>query len=169
MNCPAPPQPDDEVPYIPPSRRRLLSWLVGGLSALLAGFIGIPFIAALLTPVLQPKSKGAWVALGPVADFPAGTFTAADYLSPSNDGWMKSSMQQTVWVQNSESGVIALSAICTHAGCRVGWHHNLNRFVCPCHGGQYDASGRVISGPPPRPLTRFMAKVEGGTIYVKSA
>ena len=46
----------------------------------------------------------------------------------------------------------ALQPICTHLGCTVPWNAEQNRFICPCHGSQYDAVGRVLHGPAPRSL-----------------
>ncbi len=46
----------------------------------------------------------------------------------------------------------ALRPICTHLGCTVPWDAEQNRFVCPCHGSQYDAEGRVLQGPAARSL-----------------
>lgn len=46
----------------------------------------------------------------------------------------------------------AISSICTHLGCTVRWHPEKNRFICPCHGSQYDAEGRVVRGPASRSL-----------------
>ena len=33
---------------------------------------------------------------------------------------------------------IGLNAICTHLGCVVPWNSCENKFICPCHGSQYD-------------------------------
>jgi Rieske Fe-S protein len=39
-------------------------------------------------------------------------------------------------------------------------------FHCPCHEGVFDLrTGRVIAGPPPRPLPRILLEVRGGDIY----
>jgi cytochrome b6-f complex iron-sulfur subunit len=46
----------------------------------------------------------------------------------------------------------AISSVCAHLGCTVGWHPEQNRFICPCHGSQYDAEGRVVRGPARRSL-----------------
>ncbi len=59
-----------------------------------------------------------------------------------------------------------LSATCTHAGCAVNWQPTASEFVCPCHGGHFDASGRNISGPPPKPLARMAAQRVGQDVYV---
>jgi Rieske Fe-S protein len=48
-----------------------------------------------------------------------------------------------------------LNAICTHLGCVVPWNKAENKFICTCHGSQYNAEGKVIRGPAPlvRPLS----------------
>ena len=40
------------------------------------------------------------------------------------------------------------------------------RFVCPCHGGVYDFQGKVVGGPPVRPLDRFETRVRGREVQI---
>jgi len=61
---------------------------------------------------------------------------------------------------------LAFDASCTHLGCLVQWRPAEQKFYCPCHTGFFDAAGRNISGPPPRPLERINVKVEGETVIV---
>lgn len=63
-------------------------------------------------------------------------------------------------------GYTAFSRICTHLGCLVEYDSIGKRFVCPCHAGSYDTEGNVISGPPPRPLSRIPVKAEGENIVI---
>lgn len=51
--------------------------------------------------------------------------------------------------------------VCTHADCNVAWRPTTNDFFCACHEGRYDEFGTNIEGPPPRPLTRLFAELEG--------
>jgi cytochrome b6-f complex iron-sulfur subunit len=46
----------------------------------------------------------------------------------------------------------ALNAVCTHLGCVVPWNRAANKFMCPCHGSQYDQTGKVVRGPAPLSL-----------------
>jgi len=46
----------------------------------------------------------------------------------------------------------ALKAECTHLGCLVQWDPRGKKFLCPCHGSQYDSEGSVLRGPAPHPL-----------------
>lgn len=46
----------------------------------------------------------------------------------------------------------AINAVCTHLGCVVPWNASENKFMCPCHGSQYNAQGKVVRGPAPLSL-----------------
>ncbi len=45
-----------------------------------------------------------------------------------------------------------INAVCTHLGCVVPWNNSEDKFMCPCHGSQYDAAGKVVRGPAPLSL-----------------
>lgn len=55
---------------------------------------------------------------------------------------------------------IGLNAICTHLGCVVPWNSCENKFICPCHGSQYDPEGAVVRGPAPLPLAHVAVQGE---------
>jgi Rieske Fe-S protein len=73
------------------------------------------------------------------------------------------------WLLRSGSSQYdAFSAVCTHAGCTVDYDSSSKQFVCPCHGGTYNASdGRVLGGPPPSPLTRIPVALSGNKVYAR--
>jgi len=49
----------------------------------------------------------------------------------------------------------------------VGFNAANMEFVCPCHGGTFDAkTGQVLGGPPPSPLPSIPVHVVHGTIRV---
>src|SRR5580765_772232 len=51
-------------------------------------------------------------------------------------------------VYRADSGeLIALSPVCSHAGCIVSWNEAEKTWDCPCHGSRYSAVGEVIEAP----------------------
>lgn len=70
-------------------------------------------------------------------------------------------------VINTEEGLRAYSAVCTHFACIVKWDPELGQIVCPCHDGFFDPlDGNVISGPPPTALEILPVNIVDGQIYV---
>jgi len=55
-------------------------------------------------------------------------------------------------VEDSSISSYGLNAVCTHLGCVVPWNASENKFICPCHGSQYDNTGKVVRGPAPLSL-----------------
>lgn len=48
---------------------------------------------------------------------------------------------------------LVMVALCTHLGCiPVGESGEYDGWFCPCHGSQYDTSGRIRKGPAPTNL-----------------
>jgi cytochrome b6-f complex iron-sulfur subunit len=74
-----------------------------------------------------------------------------------------------VIVVRTPQGFRAYSAICTHLGCIVAWNEQRRQIDCPCHAGVFDISGRVVSGPPPRPLPENGVMVVNDEVLVKSS
>ena len=62
---------------------------------------------------------------------------------------------KALWTNKKDVPFLVFSGKCPHLGCGFKWrkHKVLGPvFLCPCHVSIYDASGRVIVGPAPRPL-----------------
>ena len=140
-------------------RRRLLVWFVrAGLSSMAAG------IAALAGVVAVPRTaapRGRWTRAARFSDLEPNTPTPVIVAVPRQDGWYRARTPRVIFLTATEDGAVrALSATCTHLGCRVAWSASADRFECPCHQGAYDREGRVIAGPPPAPLPAVGARVD---------
>lgn len=95
------------------------------------------------------------VKLAPGKRLPKGQ--AATYPDPTSGS-------PDILIRDSEGNLKAFSAVCTHAGCTVGYENGT--IVCPCHGGQYSAeTGEVIAGPPPAPLEPKQVVEVHGELY----
>lgn len=106
----------------------------------------------------HPAAQPSGTALGPASAVPVGQ--GRQFTDPKTG--------QPAWLlRPSSSTVAAFSAVCTHAGCTVGYDAGAGEFVCPCHGGTYSATtGAVLGGPPPAPLARIPARIVKGEIRV---
>jgi len=59
--------------------------------------------------------------------------------------------------------------LCTHLGCIPAYKPADHKFLCACHGGEFDASGHEIFGPPPSPLEIPPFKIDGTTLVLGEA
>merc|ERR1712100_539804 len=70
------------------------------------------------------------------------------------------------YIFSTDDGIkdFACDAVCTHLGCVVPWSNANNKFICPCHGSQYDAQGMVVHGPAPLSLALAHTSTANGVI-----
>ncbi len=165
-----------------PTRREAVMSALGAIVGFIGAALAVPLVAFLFGPAVSgtrpggllgrsipptPRSRAPWSPVGELAALPQGQPTLTTVQLPVQEGWIQSTMAVAVYVERTgpDSAVI-FDLHCTHMGCPVVWNQAAGRFLCPCHGGVYDANGRVLSGPPPRPLDRYAVKVDGGVLYM---
>ncbi|NCJ06487.1 cytochrome b6-f complex iron-sulfur subunit [Synechococcales cyanobacterium C] len=95
-----------------------------------------------------------------IATHPAGERTLAQGL--------KGDPTYVIVTEDQTLADYGLSAVCTHLGCVVPWNAGENKFICPCHGSQYDSTGKVVRGPAPLSLALAHATVTEGDKLVFS-
>jgi len=127
------------------SRREFLNfaWLVS-LGFITVDMAGLTYLFAM--PRFKEGEFGGVISVGSVADLPdvqAG---------PENLPKVK------LWLSHTDEGVMALYKVCTHLGCLYNWKDQEDKFVCPCHGSQFQKNGEYIQGPAPRSLDRFVVE-----------
>ena len=118
----------------------------------------------IIAQTLEGCSKSSVVPSAP----PAGM--TIDLSSPANSALKTTGgfvLTKGIYVIcTAPSTYIALSSICTHQGCTVNYDSGSNKFSCPCHGGMYDSSGKVLVGPPPSPLPKYSVTLDGNSLTV---
>ncbi|HET7620118.1 MAG TPA: ubiquinol-cytochrome c reductase iron-sulfur subunit [Vicinamibacterales bacterium] len=150
-------------------RRRALSFFVAAAVSAVSGSLATVLSAFALRP-LRRADPSPWLRAGPIADLSPNTPVARVVSVRQADGWYRARTNRTIFlVWDGEQDVRALSATCSHLGCQVAWNADAKTFRCPCHGGVYAADGRVVSGPPPRPLSALPVDIRGGEVLVQLA
>ena len=136
----------------------------GFLDLLLAGS-GLAFIGSVLYPVLRylkplPHS-------GPVGPTRL-TRDEIGKLEKQRFVIVPVSGKRVLVLQNAAQQLVALDAKCTHEGCTVQYLAAESSIWCACHNARFDLDGKVVSGPPPRPLPKYTAErqEDGGILIV---
>lgn len=151
------------------TRRSFFASLMGACAGLIATIVGMPVFRYILYPVQASARSEKWTEIGDVTEFQALDKPVTKTISlVQRDGWREVISNQSVFISRSEKGMLqVLSPICPHLGCSVAWHENQNKFICPCHGGQFSADGKRLSGPPPRGLDTLDVQIKDGKLQVQ--
>jgi menaquinol-cytochrome c reductase iron-sulfur subunit len=148
-------------------RRAFLKGAFGALLAAVAGAMAWPLAASLVSPVYR-KSKLHFSKANGFRSMPLGQPVKLDFSDASEDAFLRERVTQYVWaVKHSDADVTVFSPVCTHLGCRFGWHPDLEQFICPCHGSVFSITGKVLGGPAPRALDTLPSKIEDGELWVQ--
>jgi cytochrome b6-f complex iron-sulfur subunit len=121
-----------------------------------------------LYPVIKffiPASSGGGGGGVTAKDALGNDIIVSDYLSshPAGDRSLAQGLKgDPTYLVVTEDKTLAnygINAVCTHLGCVVPWNANENKFMCPCHGSQYNSEGKVVRGPAPLSLALANATV----------
>lgn len=147
-------------------RRGFLVRAIHGLGALIGGALGLPAIAYLFSPA-KSASGGGWIDVGDMARLGLRAPEEVTFRKTKLDGWKIISEKSTAWVVKlKENEVVAYSPQCTHLGCAYTYDVEKSEFACPCHTSNFSLEGQVLMGPAPRPLDRYLVKIDGSRILL---
>lgn len=143
------------------------------------GFIGFAFgaVAAVGGAFALVGMKKSW---DPLPSVKAAGFTTVD-LSDKEAGklytteWRKKPifiLKKTPDMPKDDSRDVVVGderytiviGLCTHLGCIPAYNQKEQHFICACHGGQFDISGKNTFGPPPRPLDIPPFSIDGAKL-----
>lgn len=136
-----------------PTRRETLRYIFGG--SLLA--VVVAAIYAAVHSLLSEEDDGTQ----------EGIAARVGELVPNSSLNFKFGRLPVLLIMTEDGQYRAFSARCTHRGCVVRYLPDMHQIYCPCHSGFFDVSGRVLSGPPPKPLLAFAVEIQNGEIIVR--
>jgi menaquinol-cytochrome c reductase iron-sulfur subunit len=152
----------------PQTRRGFYLTVINLLGAALGAAVAIPAAAYLL---IRPKGAAdeGWSEVAQLDQLKVGKPEQILYVRKRVDGWHKVTEKVATWlVKTDEHTVVAFNPACTHLACPYHWDDKAHQFACPCHDSKFSIEGKVLAGPAPRPLDRYVAKVEDGKILIGS-
>ncbi|MBI4876573.1 MAG: Rieske (2Fe-2S) protein [Acidobacteria bacterium] len=136
------------------TRRGLAGWLLGGgVTASLAAFL-YP-VLRFMTPPPVAEASVSEVAAGKVQEFKVNAGKLVKFGS-----------RPALLIRLGDDEWRAFSGICTHLNCTVQYQESGRQIWCACHNGFYDINGKVVSGPPPRPLEEYTVRVRGDEVVL---
>lgn len=104
----------------------------------------------------RPRQRLPEVPVAGLAELPVGGVKTFAYPGPDDP---------CLLVRYAEDRWAAYSQKCTHLSCAVYYASDSRRLVCPCHHGFFAVEdGRVLQGPPPRPLPRVVLRRRGNQL-----
>jgi Rieske Fe-S protein len=151
------PRHDLVIPEGDPGRRRFLKIATCAIGGGIGAVVAVPAVRYLLDPVgRKVVTTGTEpIDVASITDLEIGGAPKRyRVIAPSiRDGWstIDDVPLGAAWLSRpSENQVVALSSICPHLGCAVGFDGN--DFRCPCHESAFAPSGERKSGPAERGL-----------------
>src|SRR5262245_21081215 len=128
--------------------------------------VSVPAVLYLLLPP-KPRKKEEWAEAGDISGLAEGAPVEMVFRRNRLDGWRILSEKTTGWAVKMPGGqVVAFAPQCTHLGCAYHWEEDKKQFLCPCHTSVFSIDGKVVSGPAPRPLDRYEAKVQNNKLLL---
>lgn len=151
------------------SRRRVskeLNYSRRSFITTIAGFGVLIGVGAALASVKIPSSSPLPVSSQTTAG-PSTAITNTNNLQVGSPVYFQyPSGYPNVLFKRSDGTLAAYSLLCTHVCCEVTLVSSSNILYCPCHGSEFDLSGRVLRGPASSALPSISLTVDGaGNVY----
>uniref|UniRef100_A0A7C8Z577 plastoquinol--plastocyanin reductase n=1 Tax=Opuntia streptacantha TaxID=393608 RepID=A0A7C8Z577_OPUST len=153
----------DRVPDM--GKRKLMNLILLGTLSLPTGFMLVPYLSFFVPP------GGGNASGGTVAKDALGNdIIASEWLKNHGPGdrtltqGLKGDPTYLVVEKDRTLATYGINAVCTHLGCVVPWNAAENKFICPCHGSQYNNQGKVVRGPAPLSLALAHCNVDDGKV-----
>jgi menaquinol-cytochrome c reductase iron-sulfur subunit len=158
----------------PGSSENRRSFLKGATLAL-GGAVGVIFAVPLVRYVLFPVGRKIVSSAAEPVDVmaesalvPGGPpVQVAIVAAEQRDGWNKRDKVGvgSAWLSKDKSGkVTALSAVCPHLGCAIGYDDATKAFRCPCHKSAFGRDGVKKAGPAKRDMDPLPVAVADGRV-----
>jgi quinol---cytochrome c reductase iron-sulfur subunit, bacillus type len=148
-----------------PERRSFLGVISGLIVAGVSTVLGVTIGRYSISPAFSTSNEQDWTDLGSLNEFAEGKLVKKNVIVSQDAGWGKFQTQRSVWVVKKGESVKIFSGVCPHLGCSV--NTRADKFICACHGSEWNVEGATMAGPTPRGLDTLEFRVEDNKLKVK--
>ena len=152
-------------PAVDPTRRRLVQTGSIAAAAATAGAVmnhlmtarAVSELSGTPAETLTPTATGVWRTVSTSTDLAKGQVQAFDLGTIVG------------FVARTDGQLQAVSALCTHLGCRLAFDAAARRLNCPCHTTSFAINGQLLRyqlPAPPPPLPHFPVREIDGAVQV---
>jgi menaquinol-cytochrome c reductase iron-sulfur subunit len=154
-------------------RRSVLRLTACALGGGIATAAGVPLLRMIADPagrttVTSPTDP---IDLGPLDRLTVGAepVSLPVIAAELRDGWNAVRdvvLGSALIVRTGPTACSALSSVCPHLACAVGWDSARKHYICPCHDSLFAPNGDRVSGPSERGLDPLPVTVKDGRIML---
>lgn len=153
--------------YVPDmDKRNTMNLLLLGAVSLPVGYLAYGYAYLFVPPKAGGGGGGQYA-----KDAQGNDVKASAWLKTHQPGareltqGLKGDATYLIVTDKAEIEKYGLNAVCTHLGCVVPWNKAENKFICPCHGSQYDATGKKVRGPAPLSLALAHTEISDDVVF----
>lgn len=147
-------------------RRTVFIRLIQSIHALMGATLALVVGGAVVAPSFTRRDN-TWLPAADLSGLEEGTPKPVQLRVARADGAIEVVERRVIYLVRNGNEVRALDSTCTHLGCRTRFNPDSKLIECPCHGGIYDATGKVIGGPPPSPLQTLPTRIDNDRVFVE--
>jgi Rieske Fe-S protein len=148
-----------------PERRSFLGVVSGLIVAGISAVLGVTIGKYSIGPAFSSSKEQAWTELGALDEFAEGQLVKKNVIVSQEAGWGKFQSQRSVWITRKGDSVKVFSGVCPHLGCSV--NTRADKFICACHGSEWDSEGATLAGPTPRGLDTLEVRVDNNKVNIR--
>jgi cytochrome b6-f complex iron-sulfur subunit len=149
------------------SRKITRRGFLGSVLGLWGAVLSLPVIYAFIEYLAPPRKKFKSYSerLNPESKIQE---ISLEKISENSSLYVTVEDEPVLLIRGEGEKIIALSAVCTHLDCLVGYRKSNNDIFCKCHSSSFSLEGTPVEGPAKKPLPKYKVEIKDRIAYISS-